>query len=448
MNRQQAIGWAVGLLVLSLVGGLPMLFGQPEAQSYLTWFDTEWLVIYSLVVLWALLGLLTVFPALRRMLAAVRSRPVIYSFLVTFVFLACVVMGVVMLQPMRIHPLPKFSFYWMGVCLWSVVFLLGYDMTDDQLRAMGQALVQSKADRVLLAVVSVFLVLAGVEFWLRYFYVQTSGFSLGNANYQWNHLHWEMNALGYRDRMPQETDKSVVIVLGDSIAAGQGIPQEEQRFGNQLADMLGDGYEVYTVAERGWNAQTQLRELQAFPLEPDVLVYSYVLNDIMDAHYTVTGGAEESELYRREFGALRAVTKRLFIADYLHLNYAPAYTRYRARYADLTERVYDNADVWDLHTQEIRDIVDWARGSGAEVVTVVWASVQESPAYAAPYTRVLGVFAAADVPTVDTQPIIDAVPAHERYAFNSDPHPGVSLQQPVAQAIYDTLVENGIVVVD
>ncbi|MEO1441998.1 MAG: hypothetical protein AAFV33_16495, partial [Chloroflexota bacterium] len=144
INWKQTIPWAAALVALSLLGGLPMLFGPPEAQSYLVRFDTEWLVIYSLVVLWGIFGLLTLFPALREGLRRLRARPVIYAYLVALVFVICVLMGLVLLQPMQIHPFPKFSLYWMGVCLWSVIFLLGYDMSDEQLRAIGRGLTGAK----------------------------------------------------------------------------------------------------------------------------------------------------------------------------------------------------------------------------------------------------------------------------------------------------------------
>ncbi|MEL6150877.1 MAG: SGNH/GDSL hydrolase family protein, partial [Chloroflexota bacterium] len=442
----------------------PMLFGPPEAQSYLVRFDTEWLVIYSLVVLWGIFGLLTLFPPLRAGLRRLRAHPVIYAYLVALVFVICVLMGLVLLQPMQIHPFPKFSLYWIGVCLWSVVFLLGYNMSDEQLRAIGRGLTGAKwevghavkdntakpfvtvsADGVLLTLLTLFVMFMGVEFWLRYSVVQTSGFSLGNANHQWNTRYWQMNDLGFRDPLPQETDNRVVIVLGDSVAAGQGIPYEEQRFGNQLGALLGDGYDVYTVAERGWNAQTQLGRLQEFPLTPDIVVYSYVLNDITEAFEDVTGSRDEGELFRRESGPLRAVTKRLFILDYLHLNYGPAYVSYRNDYADVTSLMYQNEEVWDVHTDEIHAIVDWSREQGADVVAVAWAEIQGNSLYDAPYARVLDVLAAKDVPTLDTRAIIEAVPMWERFAFVSDQHPGVVLQEPVAEGLHALLLENNIV---
>jgi lysophospholipase L1-like esterase len=96
------------------------------------------------------------------------------------------------------------------------------------------------------------------------------------------------NELGLRDR-PLEakaSGESRLVILGDSVAFGWGVP-EEDTFGRQLEQRLGDclGRPVRTVNTGvcSYNTVQQLRFLrrQGAQLDPDAVLLLYVENDVL-----------------------------------------------------------------------------------------------------------------------------------------------------------------------
>lgn len=72
-----------------------------------------------------------------------------------------------------------------------------------------------------------------------------------------------------------------VLVLGDSFTAGHGVDEYRHRFSNVLGENLGDGWAVANVARVGWQTGQQIRALREFPYDPDIVVLSYTMNDIL-----------------------------------------------------------------------------------------------------------------------------------------------------------------------
>ena len=75
-----------------------------------------------------------------------------------------------------------------------------------------------------------------------------------------------------------------VVVLGDSVAAGLGVPFEEtfvRRLGPLLETSLGRPVEVIAAAVPGWNTVAERNYLRAegLALQPDVVLVVYVTND-------------------------------------------------------------------------------------------------------------------------------------------------------------------------
>lgn len=78
-----------------------------------------------------------------------------------------------------------------------------------------------------------------------------------------------------------------IVVVGDSVAQGSGLPLEES-FPKLLEAMLNEGegarYEVIVLACPGYSTSQELRllETQAYRYHPDLVLWSYVLNDPAD----------------------------------------------------------------------------------------------------------------------------------------------------------------------
>ncbi len=119
-----------------------------------------------------------------------------------------------------------------------------------------------------------------------------------------------LNARGYRGRrlaLPREGDHVRVVVLGDSIAFGYGV-SDEQAFPH-LLDVRDNGLEVGNLAVEGYGPAQELLLLRNEGLreDPDVVVLALCLrNDLVDAALSVAlyNGVTPRPRYRLVSGRL------------------------------------------------------------------------------------------------------------------------------------------------
>lgn len=99
----------------------------------------------------------------------------------------------------------------------------------------------------------------------------------------WFNYYWKINELGYRDNSPKEidrADKKNIFIIGDSYVAGHGLKKESQRFSNILRSELKDCADVFNLGVCGADTKEEFGFLASFPVKPDLVILSYVNNDI------------------------------------------------------------------------------------------------------------------------------------------------------------------------
>ena len=137
---------------------------------------------------------------------------------------------------------------------------------------------------VLLLLVS--LVLLGGEVYYRFVYDGSESFGVTNVNRKWYVRHWRTNLSGFRDdveyRQQPPPQHRRVTFLGDSVAAGYGIPNVDDRFADRIRHGR-ETWEIHVMARCGWNTLEQVQTVDAlskerYALDRVVLVYS--LNDL------------------------------------------------------------------------------------------------------------------------------------------------------------------------
>jgi GDSL-like Lipase/Acylhydrolase family len=95
----------------------------------------------------------------------------------------------------------------------------------------------------------------------------------------WLGRHDKRNSLGFRDVEPGPGTRPRLVVVGDSYAFGWGINRLEDRYGEQLASML--GWESVNAAIPNTHTLQHIELLKkVLPLHPRVVVLLYVFNDI------------------------------------------------------------------------------------------------------------------------------------------------------------------------
>jgi lysophospholipase L1-like esterase len=107
-----------------------------------------------------------------------------------------------------------------------------------------------------------------------------------------------------------------VVVIGDSVAAGQGVAREE-RFAARLApNSAGRRLEVIVLARPGYSTSQELviLESEAFSYQPDLVIWVYCLNDPADPIYHDANGELGRYYYRPRSYTLHYLRKLFFKA--------------------------------------------------------------------------------------------------------------------------------------
>lgn len=109
-----------------------------------------------------------------------------------------------------------------------------------------------------------------------------------------------------------------IVVIGDSIAAGQGVERPE-RFASLLAASLNRTdrpVEVITLARPGYSTAQELviLEKEAFAYRPDLVIWAYCLNDPADPIYHDANGELGRYYFRPSSYAVHYVRKLVFRA--------------------------------------------------------------------------------------------------------------------------------------
>ncbi len=138
--------------------------------------------------------------------------------------------------------------------------------------------------------------------------------------------HCEGNAHGYRDYeydVQKGSQTFRVVVIGDSIAQGYGVELDET-FAKVLEKQLRhykpeENYkiEVIILARAGYSTSQELIVLneEALAFSPDLIVWSYVLNDPADPLFHNANGDLGTFFYRPPLHTIHWIQREIFIAQ-------------------------------------------------------------------------------------------------------------------------------------
>ena len=282
-----------------------------------------------------------------------------------------------------------------------------------------------------------------LELCMALFFAQSDGFNLTMSSRKWFERYWQpVNSLGYRDvePAPRKDGEKIVMVLGDSFAAGHGIDNSADRFGDVLGRRLGQGWRVVNVAKIGWDSVDEYEAMAAYPVTPDVVVLAYFVNDIYRAaeksNYPLTfavhfpQGALTKYLVDH-FALANFVYWRLARMGNLDDASAGFWDRLRGAYADKT--------VFGVHAAELDDIVSWCRERNIRLVALVIPSLADVAGSAAMTARVAGHFGERGVDVLDLTPLIIDKKPGELVVNGVDSHANVGLNAVMADLLYRAL---------
>jgi lysophospholipase L1-like esterase len=130
------------------------------------------------------------------------------------------------------------------------------------------------------------------------------------------------NAQGYSD-MDYTYEKSPalyrIVIIGDSVATGLSRTEKfgkilEKQLNTTLAPHMGRTYEVIVLARSGYSTSQELIifEEEAFQYHPDLVLWSYVLNDPAHPVYHNANGALGHFWYVPQYHLVHALSKAMF----------------------------------------------------------------------------------------------------------------------------------------
>lgn len=278
-------------------------------------------------------------------------------------------------------------------------------------------------------------ILASEYFFSTYIY-NSDGFGHTLAMKQWMKKYWiPKNSMGFRDvehnhRALLQRNKKVLFVVGDSIVAGHGIKNYQDRFPNILQKQLGEQWEVIILARNGWQTKQEYRAISTYPIKPDVVILSYYINDIHGAAsllgYNIPIQVEPSKL---------AIVKKSYFVNYLY------WRLYRGsmgtNYWDYLSDCFNNQKIWQLHTKELLRVIGYMNDNNIPLIFVVWPHLmhlEESIEFTSKVVRLLNAY---NVPALNVSEFIKSIEARDRIVNPLDVHPNESIHMLVATKILE-----------
>lgn len=271
------------------------------------------------------------------------------------------------------------------------------------------------------------------------FYTESVGSVRSLTGKRWFCVHWKpLNSLGYRDvEVSRMQGMRRVLVLGDSFAAGHGVDDYRHRFSNLLEKNLGDGWAVANVARIGWQTSQQIRALQEFPYDPDIVVLSYSMNDIFGASrgYQRAQGIEPRD---GPPGWLRPVVENSHLWDYVFLKTRGLRSSGNSQGEEHRLALLDAHDdpiIWSKHRQELLRLVSLARNRGAQPLVVVWPRLTDLENTSRLTAKIAELMRDQGVPVIDLSERFAGRDRDDLMASRLDGHPHRRLHQEVGDLL-------------
>jgi hypothetical protein len=294
--------------------------------------------------------------------------------------------------------------------------------------------------RVALAFASLLVAWAVAELVFRHLVVESHAWGQTLASQRWMERYWRpINRYGLRDEEYKPAALAVtrrLFVLGDSYAAGQGVADVEDRFGNILRRWLGPAWSVVVMADRGWDTEREVRALTSFPWEPHVLVWSWFINDILGAADRHGRTFDLDVAVRPSW--LAPVVERSYVFNYVYWNVYLSLHNHEigTRYIDFLRECYADPRIWSAHQREMMEVVRFARERDATLLAVVFADLGD-PVHTRDFADQAAEFLESQgVETLEAAELFAGRDIDELVVNAFDHHPSEAAHRALAEAIY------------
>jgi hypothetical protein len=443
---------AIGAVVFGIMASPAVTATLTDNNQMQTVIAPTLWIIPALVII-VVVTLLTVLtksrPALLRVpVRWLRAHPLLYWFLLLVYLTVAVGWWVYKRQPTNGHWMDFDEISYLFCISWLFIFLIGYDADTVTVHAMGTRLSSSKLTGVLVTLTTVLIIFWGAEAYLRIFYITTDGYGFTAMNYWWyqNFFYPYENSLGYRDYEPKPDVPGLtrIAIVGDSFTAGHGISNIDDTYPQVLEKMLGDNYDVNTVAQSGWDTDAEVGYLGAYydnikPRLPQVVVLSYYLNDVDYILFRDKTTNPNSVFAFQDLNTpMGWFVLNFFVPNYVYYNIAQFTSPQKnTNFTDILIRAHLDDKVWNEQAGNLQKFYQWTVDHNAKLIVLLWpqlAAIKESqPAL----QRVRDFFKdKAGVQIADISTVLDGKPTLDLLVNRFDSHPSIEANKLAAETLY------------
>ncbi len=286
-----------------------------------------------------------------------------------------------------------------------------------------------------------FLTLFVLEIYFLAFMDVSDGFNFTLAGKKWLARHWHpINKMGFRDQEfgnEELAKKKIALALGDSFVAGHGIKKVKDRFADRIGSWMGEEWRVLNVAQNGWSTADQVSILKRFAIKPDLILWSWFINDIESAALQHDRLASLGKVMPTGLGGY--LVKKSFLINYLYWrtfrSLAPVTNKYFDRLPDL----FFDEEVWKTHSREMQQIIDYARNNKIPIMVLVIPNLGNVEGTRPVTAKVAAFLSAQQVPFIDLAPHLSGRDVSGLIVSKMDLHPNETLHAEIAEIIKPVL---------
>ena len=297
-----------------------------------------------------------------------------------------------------------------------------------------------------------------LEIYYRYIFDSTDNILQMKTTQRWIQRHVRINAFSFRsdhffrEKDPKELRLSVV---GDSIAYGYGVKDENDRFSNLLEQKLtqtcsskGSAVKIYNISKPGMNTSEEKTAIRQYAHEylTDAVILAYYLNDTRSNRTPLHTDICYNRIFQyQKHPFWNFLLGKSYAVEYL---YVRAYSLLRA--SQYTSRcwtgteldAYYDPEIWIRHLKDLKDIIEYTRKENMGLAVAIFPMIKDlNTTYPARliHDRLGKFLKENDVMTIDLLPVYEKYPPEKLMVSSQDFHPNEFAHKLAFEAIYEQI---------
>lgn len=292
----------------------------------------------------------------------------------------------------------------------------------------------------LISIIALFLILFLLEFYFRFFVIQSDGLSFTKSSQLWFSKYWHpVNSYGYRDKEHSDKElngKKIILIVGDSFVAGHGIKNPSLRFSDLLQKYLGDDWVVINIANNGWQTRDEYEGLVTYPSKPDVIILSHYIDDIVYA--AQLNKFPPPPIIKNLPLPTRIIINTSYFANFLYWQkYRLESSFLNKEYERYLKEAYLNTLILKTHEEELNKFVKYSREQNSKLLLVLFPSLVDVPGSAKINSIISSWSLINKIPVLNMGEKLAGKSSHELIVNQQDAHPNELVHQEVANFLLE-----------